>query len=336
MKRNPYYSGPPSDHFDGLRFFNPDHPATDRSLGQLLRWRLFDRHARWDVPPPSPSIRPPARRRALAVTLVGHASVLVQMDGMNLLVDPVWSQRASPLRWLGPRRWNAPAVALEALPPVHAVLVTHNHYDHLDLATLARLQQAHAPRVLAPLGNDAVIRRHLPGLQVDTLDWWQATAVGPLRVTLVPALHWSARGWGDRRMALWGGFHLQGDASCYVAGDTAYGNGWPFRQLRARLGAPDLAVLPIGAYAPRWFMRAQHMGADEAVQAMLDCGAGHAVGVHWGTFRLTDESRLEPPGLLVRTLRERGLDPACFAALQAGETWEAAVHGHRQGDPAIA
>lgn len=324
MTRNPYYTGPVSDHFDGLRFFNPDHPPTDRGVRDLLRWQLGGRRTRWDIPPQAITAVPQARVEAPTVTMVGHASLLIQLAGLNLLVDPLWSERASPTRWSGPRRFTPPGIGFDDLPPIDAVLLTHNHYDHLDLPTLRRLDQAHHPRLITPLGNDALVARTLPGMPADALDWWQSCALGPVEVSVVPALHWSARGLRDRRMALWGGFHLRWRGfGCYIAGDTAYGNGWPFRQVRERLGAPDLALLPIGAYEPRWFMGAQHMDAAEAVQAMLDCGARQALGVHWGTFQLTDEGRLAPKQLLEATLQARGLPQEHFLALHPGQHWQA-------------
>lgn len=320
--RNPYYTGPASDHFDGLRFFTPDHPPTDRGLADVLRWRRTSRPARWDAPPPVTQAVPAPHPLQPTVTMVGHATLLVQLGGTNLLIDPVWSERASPLRWAGPRRHNRPGVALADLPPLDAVLLTHNHYDHLDLATLRALHAAHAPLLITPLGNDTLVRRHIPAQRSVALDWWQQTTLGGSTITVVPALHWSSRGLRDRRMALWGGFHVRhGDFSLYVAGDTAYGNGWPFRQLRERLGAPDVALLPIGAYEPRWFMQPQHMDAAQSVQAMLDCGARQALGMHWGTFQLTDEARTAPPTLLQATLAERGLPAQRFIALEAGQVW---------------
>ena len=323
MPTNRYYQGPPSDHFDGLRFFNPGQPATDRSLAELLRWRLGERHSPWPPAPPTRQTVPPASVNTLRVTMIGHASVLIQAAGRNILVDPVWSQRASPLSWAGPRRANAPGVALENLPPIHAILLTHNHYDHMDIATLKTLWESHHPRIIAPLGNDAVIARAAPHVGVATADWHATVDLAPgTTVHLHPAHHWSARGRNDRRMALWCGFILATPAATiYVAGDTGYGDGQIFRDLKTRYPAIDLAILPIGAYDPRWFMRGQHINPEEAVQIMLDCGARHAIGVHWGTFCLTDEPRLEPPQRLAAELARRGLPAASFRAAQPGDVW---------------
>lgn len=294
---NRYYQGPRTDHFDGERFFHPGLPPSDKSLGELLRWRLFGKRTQWpEHVPARTGVRPAERVAGLRITFIGHASLLVQTAGVNLLVDPVWSERASPFRRLGPRRRNPPAVPWEHLPPIDAVLVTHNHYDHLDTATLARLARGHGPRMLAPLGNDAVIRTSVPEARVETGDWWDKFQLGSgVWATIVPAYHWSSRWLGDRRMALWGGFVLDGPAGrVYCAGDTAYRGGAIFRAIRERCGPPAVAVLPIGAYDPRWFMATQHSSPEEAVRIADELGAGQLLGVHWGTFQLTDEPWDEP------------------------------------------
>ena len=327
MLANRSYSGPQTDHFDGTRFFNPGHPSTDRGMAALLRWRFGGGRAAWPAAIPGrQTTLPPQRVQGLRVTLVGHASVLIQAAGVNLLVDPVWSSRASPFRRVGPRRVNPPAIAFEDLPPIDAVLLTHNHYDHLDVATLRRLWAAHDPRVIAPLGNEAVIRRAASSMRLATLDWRGSERLGQdCVVRLHPAHHWSRRGIGDRRMALWGGYVIATSAgTIYVAGDTGYGDGAIFRELRERHEAPDVAILPIGAYAPRWFMKAQHVDPAEAVQIMLDCGAAQALGVHWGTFRLTDEGRWDPKTELQRELRRRDLPGGRFLAMEAGDVWSRA------------
>ena len=311
-------------HFDGTRFFNPGQPGTDRSLSEVLRWQFSGQRLRWAADLPSAVVKPAAREAGLAITMVGHASVLIQAAGQNLLVDPVWSERASPSRFAGPRRADGPGVAFEDLPPIDAVLITHNHYDHLDTATLARLAAAHRPRFIAPLGNGVLIAGAAGGAPVQVGDWGDGFAAGDLAITLHPANHWSARGLGDRRMALWCGFVIAGPAGVvYVAGDTGYGNGAPFRLVRERFGAPDVAVLPIGAYEPRWFMRAQHVNPAEAVQIMLDCGAAQGLGVHWGTFRLTDEGRDAPREALREACRERGVEAGRFWAMRPGDVWRA-------------
>ncbi len=312
---NPYFSGPPSDHFDGVRFFNPEHPGTDRGVGELLRWKLRERAAPWPRLVPAQQIVPDASVAGLRVTVVGHASALIQAGGLNVLTDPVWSQRASPLPFAGPRRVWAPGIAFESLPKIDAVLISHNHYDHMDLATLRRLHVEHAPLMVAPLGNDAILRRAIKGVRVAAGDWWDRIDIGSGgEVSIVPAYHWSSRTGRDRRMALWCGFMFSSPGgSAYFAGDTGYGNGRIFQDVRRRIGRPDLALIPIGAYAPRWFMGAQHTDPDEAVRILEDLEAARAIGIHWGVFQLTDEPRDEPPGAMADPLYAFAYDDLDYA-----------------------
>ena len=269
----------------------------------------------------------------IRATVIGHASVLIQAGGLNVLTDPVWSERASPLPFGGPRRVWAPGVAFEALPPIDAVLLSHNHYDHMDMATLRRLDAGHHPLIVTSLGNDTLLKRAIPGVRVVAGDWWERVDIGKGgEVTIVPAYHWSARTGRDRRMALWSGFLLNtAGGSVHFTGDTGYGNGRIFRDVRRRIGRPDLALIPIGAYAPRWFMSAQHTNPNEAVQILEDLEAGRAVGIHWGVFRLTDERRDEPPELLLEALARRGINKNLFPAGQAGMSYELARDGSLPG-----
>jgi L-ascorbate metabolism protein UlaG (beta-lactamase superfamily) len=215
-------------------------------------------------------------------------------------------------------------VALADLPKIHAVLVTHNHYDHMDTYTLGRLYEEHTPLVISPLGNDAVIRRDAPNVQVQTGDWWQTFNLSDrVRATIVPAYHWSARNLGDRRCALWGGFVLETPVGVvYCAGDTGYQDGKIFAEIRRRCGAPRVAILPIGAYEPRWFMQTQHTDPAQAVQIAIDCGAQHLLGVHWATFQLTDEPWDEPARLLTEAMCERTTANLTAQAMMPGDTWE--------------
>ena len=200
---------------------------------------------------------------------MGHASLLLQTAGLNILIDPVWSERVSPVSFAGPKRVNDPGIAFEALPPIDVVLVSHCHYDHLDVETLSRLAAAHRPRVITPLGNDTIMQAHDPAIRAEAYDWHQRIELGnDVAVTLVPTRHWSARGLTDRNKALWASFVIETPAGrIYHVADSGYGDGHHFRAARDRYGPFRLAILPIGAYEPRWFMRDQHMNPEEAVRA---------------------------------------------------------------------
>jgi L-ascorbate metabolism protein UlaG (beta-lactamase superfamily) len=323
-----YYQGPVSDHFDGERFFNPLR-SPPRTRRDLVRWRLERRatRAKWPEWAPSPyADRPPQRVNGagLRVSYVGHASFLIQTGGLNLLLDPVWSRRASPFRWIGPKRVNDPGIAFAELPLIDAVLVSHGHYDHLDVATLSRLAVAHRPRVITPLGNDAIMRRRDPTIAAEAHDWGGRVKLGPaLAITPVPTQHWSARSLSDRNESLWASFVIETPAGrIYFVADSGYGNGGNFRAAGERHGPLRLAILPIGAYEPRWFMRDQHMNPAESVQAFMDCGAELALGHHYGTFQLTDEAIDAPLVALDVALRAAGIPADRFRTLRPGQVWE--------------
>jgi L-ascorbate metabolism protein UlaG (beta-lactamase superfamily) len=320
---NAYYQGPVSDHFDGTRFFNPGSQDEDRGLADVLRWQLGSRATTWPaaVPATVPD-RPPARLEEgrCRVSFVGHASFLVQVDGLNILLDPVWSERASPLAFAGPARHTLPGIAFDDLPPIDAVLVSHSHYDHMDLGTLARLWRRDRPRIIVPLGNDAIIRGADHTIAVESGDWGDSVRLNAgVVVHLRRTHHWSARGLNDRRHALWASFVIEAPAGgIYFAGDTAFGDGNTFREVAQAHPRLRLALLPVGGYAPRWFMRDQHMNPAEAVEAFRLCGARQAVGHHWGTFRPTDEGYDEPPRDLATALARAGMPPQSFATLLPG------------------
>ncbi|WP_083219985.1 MBL fold metallo-hydrolase [Hoeflea olei] len=324
---NPYYSGPESDHFDGTRFFNPDGSAP-KGFSDLLKWQFGGGRTPW--PDTAKSAHAPAKPAervegdALTVTMVGHATLLIQTAGLNILTDPVWSARASPVAFAGPKRVTAPGIAFQDLPPVDLVLLSHNHYDHLDVTTLKRLAQAHDPLMITPLGNDAIVKTEAPAMRVMTADWGEAIRSGPATIHFEPCHHWSARGMNDRSMALWAAFVIEtpGGKILHI-GDTGFDKGRPYANARARHGDFRLAILPVGAYEPRWFMKDQHQNPAEAIEGFLLSGASHALGHHWGTFRLTNEGRDAPREVLEAELARQGVAPERFLPMEPGQVWNA-------------
>jgi L-ascorbate metabolism protein UlaG (beta-lactamase superfamily) len=322
------YDGPVSDHFDGLHFFDPDG-TPPRSLGELLRWQFGSGRQRqaWPEWAPSPYADTPPPRvdgGKLRLSFVGHVSWLIQTAGLNILVDPVWSDRASPFSFAGPKRHNDPGIAFDALPPIDTVLVSHGHYDHLDIATLSKLSAKFSPRVITPLGNDITMRATDSAIRAEAFDWRDRVELGNgIAVTLVPTRHWSARSLFDRNKALWASFVLETPAGkLYIVCDSGYGDGGHFRRVAQAHGPLRLAILPIGAYEPRWFMRDQHMNPSDAVKALADCGAGRALAHHHGTFQLTDEAIDAPATALQAALDEAGMPRERFVALKPGQVVE--------------
>lgn len=290
----PRHRGPVTDHFDGERFHNLE-PFPDKGLLQLLRWQLRRERGEWyewDDAPPGPAPVRSVTGGGLRVTWVNHATVLVQMDGVNILTDPVWSDRVGPFPWAGAKRRRSPGLRFEELPPIHVVLLSHNHYDHLDVPTLRRLAATHRPLVVAPLGNGALLEREgIPGWK--ELDWGESLDVAPgVRVRAEPARHWSARSNADRFNSLWASYVIAGPAGrWYYGGDTGFGG--HLTRTGASFGPFRLAVLPIGAFKPEWFMKSSHMGPAEAIEAARLLRAAVSVPIHYGTFPLADDGATE-------------------------------------------
>ena len=315
-----YYIGPASDHYDGERFFNPGHAATGKGLGAVVRWRLTSERTVWPDRVPVTPARPAARvdGDAMVATAVGHASVLVQTAGLNILTDPVWAERVSPFKSVGPLRIRAPGVRFDDLPKIDIVLVSHNHYDHLDLDTLQRLWERDRPIIVTPLGNAALMARR--GITAFARDWGESVGIREdVSVTVERVQHWSSRWSADTNRALWGGFTVATPGgNIYFAGDCGYSDA--FANTGATRGSYRLALLPVGAYEPCWFMKPQHMNPAEAVQAFRDLRAGSAIGIHWGVWQLTDEGIDAPRADLAKALGAAGIAPARFPALVPGET----------------
>ena len=300
--RQPEFQFLHSDHYNGTRFVNSVRRPEGRSRGDLLKWLIKRKSSTWNVDLAQeyahfhadkkslPQDRPHADLKDWQVWFVGHATVLLQIGPYNLLTDPVWAEYVSPKQGRGPRRVMPAGIALEDLPTIHAVLLSHNHYDHMDIASLNWLYERFAMPIYTGLGNRWYLPKHL---QVLEMDWWQSARLQDLKLVYTPAQHGSGRGLRDQNRALWGGFSVHCGADyAYFAGDTGYSP--HFKELHQRFGAPRIALLPIGAYEPRELMRYMHMNPQDAFQAHKDLHAKCSMAIHYRTFQLTDESREQP------------------------------------------
>lgn len=309
---------PVSDHCDGESFFNPSGAIT-KGLGDVLKWKLKNQQKLWPKWVENTAQAQPVSTTGpdeMVLTFINHVTFLIQTAGLNILTDPVFSERVSPFQQVGPKRVRRPGLELDRLPKIDYVLVSHNHYDHLDVASITYLEKKFHPEFIAPLGNGSVLKK-AGAIQVLETDWWQDLEFSGLRVITVPAQHWSGRGLSDRNLTLWSGFVLQtAKKKIYFAGDTGYSS--HFKQIREKLGILDIALLPIGAYEPRWFMREQHMNPEDAVFAHKDLEAKLSIGMHFGTFQLTDEGIDEPVTDLELALKKHSI--ANFSVLEVGET----------------
>jgi L-ascorbate metabolism protein UlaG (beta-lactamase superfamily) len=319
MPSNPSY--PLSDHYDGKKFFNPENrfapPFTD-----MLKLMANMKYDKWpdDLSiKHKPQLAADVARGHAKVTFVNHATLLIQLHGLTILTDPVWSERVSPFTWAGPKRRREPGVPLENLPHIDVILVSHNHYDHTDIATLKKLCSKFSPRIIVPLGDKILFEKH--GLtNVQEHDWWDTITLNDdSKIVFTPCQHFSARGLFDRNSSLWGAYMILHEGlKIYFGGDTGYSS--HFKQTRERLGAPDIALLPIGAYKPRWFMQMVHMDPAEAVQAHLDLAAKKSIAIHFGTFALTQESPEEAVSELYIAMEKQAVSKQDFLVMGEGET----------------
>ena len=299
----PRYRGRITDHFDGQKFQNLEGPPR-RGFLDFVRWQLTRKRGRWNEWTQSEPGTPPPKRvegEKLRITFINHATVLIQTAGLNILTDPIWSDRASPLTWAGPKRHRSPGLRFEDLPPIDVVVLSHNHYDHLDVGTLIRLEKEHQPRFVSALGNRALLRNHGIANAIE-LDWWDKTELSnQVSVTCVPAKHFSGRSLSDIDCTLWCGFVIQAPVgNTFFAGDTAFGS--HFTQIKDRFGEFRLALFPIGAYLPAWFMRPVHLSPAEAIKIHHLLQPDVSVAIHFGTFALGDDGEVQPVRELQKAL----------------------------------
>jgi L-ascorbate metabolism protein UlaG (beta-lactamase superfamily) len=309
-----------SDHFDGKKFFNPDG-ATPKGFIDLLKWQLGGGKTPWPEHVENkakPKVATHVLPGQVHLTFINHATMLLQFENLNVITDPVYAERVSPVQWAGPKRVREPGLAFDKLPPIDVVVVSHNHYDHMDLVALKKLNDRFHPQFIVPLANQGLLK----GAGVENiveLDWWQSNTVKSGKITLVPAQHWSSRSPFDRDRALWGGFVIEaGGIRSYFAGDSGYGP--HFKMLKERMKEIDVALLPIGAYEPRWFMKYHHMNPDDAVLAHLDLQPKLSIAMHFGCFRLTNEGIDDPVKDLKTALEAHKVPLREFVAPETGET----------------
>lgn len=307
-------------HFDGKRFFNPGAARAKRNLGQVAKWQLKNERQPWPqrlVSEQFPLPSGPIVAGQVSVSFINHSSFLIRFPGVTLLTDPIFSERCSPVSWAGPKRVRDPGLALEDLPRTDIVLLSHNHYDHMDFPSLRAIKERFAPRFVTLLGNGRYLAKL--GIMAQELAWWDGLSIGETQIIATPARHFSARSLFDRNRALWGGFMIRaGGGQILFAGDTGWGR--HFEDVHQRLGAPDVALLPIGAYEPRWFMAPVHINPEEAVAAHIALKAKQSIGMHFGTFQLTDEAIDAPLTALAEARAEAGLGEQAFITLGFGET----------------
>lgn len=314
----PGYQGPASDHFDGKKFVNPGN-AKAHGLGALLKWMRSRQPGRW-IPlrhaapgkKPEETIFDGAR-----ITFINHTTFLIQTGGMNILTDPVYSERVSPFSFAGPKRMRPTGIRFEDLPKIDLVLLSHNHYDHLDAVTVRRLKQTFNPLFIVPLGVAQFLRK-MDITRVEELDWWQEFSIASFHISSVPAQHFSGRGFFDRDKTLWCGYVVKSKmlSVCFV-GDTGYNN-HTFKEISDRVGDIDLAIIPIGAYKPIWFMSPVHCSPAEAVKIHLDLKARRSIASHFGTFPLGDEGQSEPIHDLQIAKEKCNVSPEEFITLKEG------------------
>ena len=303
------------------RFKNNDEVAAGKSFKDFLKWSFTNKKPEIVAIDSSDEWKQLNSSSSDYLVWIGHATYLINKDGLTILTDPVFSKRASPVRFAGPKRLIPPAIPIEKLPKIDVITVSHNHYDHLDLRSLKQIYKANPNATfLVPKGDKRRLERR--GIEnVKEFLWWEEIEIQGSKFTFTPVQHWSARGIADRNKSLWGGWFMElKTESIYHAGDTGYSR--DFIETKKRLGSPSLSFIPVGAYAPRWFMKTNHVNPPEAIQVALDLESKKNFGMHWGTFQLTGEEIMEPPELLKQSLIELGLPEEFFRVLKPGQVVE--------------
>ena len=290
VKTNTYYNGPISDHFDGHKFYDPKNAYTNNFF-DFLKWQLTQQKSPW---PNKVELKqtdtPPKMVDKIRISYVGHVSFLIQTEGVNILTDPVWSKRASPFSFIGPKRVIKPGINFKDLPKIDVILISHNHYDHLDLKTIQQLWYKFKPKIIVPLGNDTIIKNFDSNIEVRAYDWGDNIKINKnLAINLEPMQHWSARGMFDKNHALWAAYVIasKNNGNIYFIGDSGYSS--YFKEALVKYKEFKLALLPIGAYQPRWFMKYAHMDPEDAIQASKDLGLPYTIPSHYDVFSLADE-----------------------------------------------
>lgn len=318
----PKYKGPITDHFNGKKFINYGEVEA-QWLGTVLKYFFTRKSTKWVVPK---DIVTPAKVSNkvddpnFRVTFINHATILIQLKGVNIITDPVYARAAGLFGLIGPLRKLPPGIAMNDLPPIDFVFISHNHYDHLDIGALKRIIQKHNPQFITTLGNDLLLKKYTA--KVSAIDWWQSVEINKdVELICTPGQHFSSRGLTDRDANLWGGFVLKTESgNIYWAGDSGYGNF--FKDIGKKYGPFRFACIPIGAYKPRWFMGPIHISPEEAVQVHLDVKSLQSMAFHWGTFDLADEGWDEPVVTLKSELNNKGLQLTDFQAVVNGGVFE--------------
>lgn len=320
-----------SDHYDGKRFFMPgdEQNTGNKSILDIIKWKLRDSAEIWPSwieNSKTPKIAKNISPNEAYISFINHVSFLIQLHDVNILTDPVFSKRVSPFSWLGPKRMRKPGIDIDALPNIHYILISHNHYDHMDIDTLKILVDRFRPIIIVPLGNEAILKKNGIHTRIVELDWWEEYSAEKdekkhqIEINLTPAQHWSARGLFDKCEALWGGFFIKHHGiKIFFAGDTGYST--HFKEIKDNLGSPTLSLLPIGAYKPEWFMKHHHMNPEEAVLAHIDLQSKNSIAMHFGTFQLADEGFDEPVKFLKKSMKKHNISDQNFHVLDNGETY---------------